>query len=114
MGLTKTTPLTLTVTPLKLTLNLNPQTVARGSSLTILGQLTPGLATSIRLYYRFPYATGTWAIATTMSTYSAGLYTVTVTVPTSVTPGNYDLVAVWFNEPTGAYTASPIQLLTIT
>jgi len=115
MGLTKTASLTLTVTAQpKLTLDLNPKVVARGSSLTISGVLTPGQATSIRLYYRFPHATGTWTLATTMSTQTAGDYWVTVTVPTSLTPGGYDLVAVWFDSATGTYAASPIALLTIT
>jgi len=112
--MTKTTTLTLTVTPLKLTLNLSPQTVSRGSSLTISGQLTPGQAKSIRLYYRVPHETGVWKLATTMNTDPAGLYSRTVTVPTGITPGDYDLVAVWFDEATGTYTASPIVLLTIT
>jgi len=115
MGLTKTTPLTLNVIAAPtLTLNLNPKIVSRGSSLTISGQLTPGKAAPIRLYVRFPHETGTWRLAKTVNTDSTGYYTTTITIPTSAPTGSYDWVAVWFNEPNGAYTASPIVLLTIT
>ena len=114
MGLTKTAILTLAVTPLKLTLSLNPRNVSRGSPLTISGQLIPGQSTSIRLYYRVPHATGLWRLATTLSTNSTGFYNITVTVPIGLTPGDYDLVAVWFDTSTGTYAASPILLLTIT
>lgn len=115
MGPTKTTPLTLTVTvPTTLTLNLIPDTVARGAPLTISGQLTPGQATGIRIYYRYPHQTGPWAQATTLYTNPSGAYGATVTVPTYLTPGSYDLVAVWFNQNTGTYIASAIDMLTIT
>ena len=97
-----------------LTLNLNPTTVARGSPLTISGQLTPGMTTTISLYYRYPQATGAWKIATTIPTNTGGAYSTTPTVPTSLTPGIYDLVAVWRNPANGAYTVSPIKVLTIT
>jgi hypothetical protein len=96
----------------KLTLSLTPSTVSRGQKLTISGQLTPGLTTTIRLYYR-THSTGTWGLATTMPTNSNGIYNVTATVPTGMISGSYDLVAVWFNEPLG-YAASPIVVLTVT
>jgi hypothetical protein len=100
--------------PPTLTLNLSPTTVARGSTLTLSGQLTPGVATTINLYYRYPHATGSWALATTIPTNAAGAYSVTATVPLSLPTGQFDLVAVWFNPTNGAYTVSPIKLLTIT
>lgn len=96
----------------KLTLSLTPSTVPRGQKLIISGQLTPGLKTAIKLYYR-KHSTGTWGLATTISTDSNGIYNVTATVPTGMTSGSYDLVAVWFNEPLG-YAASSIIVLTIT
>lgn len=96
-----------------LTLNINPQTVARGATLTISGQLTPGKATTIELYYRYPQTTGSWKVATTMPTNSLGAYSKTVTVPNLPT-GVYDLVAAWFDPAKGAYVVSSIKLLTIT
>jgi hypothetical protein len=111
----RTGTLKLTVTaPPSLTLNLSPQTAARGSVLTISGQLTPAKAAAIRLYYRVPHETGTWGLATTLYTNVGGSYLVAATVPTWLTPGDYDLVAVWFDETTGTHAASPITLLTIT
>jgi hypothetical protein len=106
-------PFTVVAAP-TLTLNLNPSTVPRGSSFTISGQLTPGMTTTIYLYYRNPHQTGTWKLATTMKTNSAGAYSRVAAVPTSAGPGLYDLVAVWFNSANGAYTTSPIRVLTIT
>jgi hypothetical protein len=97
-----------------LTLNLSPSTVARGQKLTISGQLTPGMATSINIYYRFPHATGSWALATALPTNAAGAYSVSATVPMSLTPGVYDLIAVWFNSANGKYAASPIRVATFT
>lgn len=96
-----------------LTLNINPPSVARGSQLSISGQLTPGMATTINLYYRFPHAAGTWALATNIPTNAGGAYSAMATVP-NIPVGIYDLVAVWFNPVTGAYTVSPIRVLTIT
>jgi len=96
----------------KLTLSLTPSTVPRGQNLTISGQLTPSLKTTIRLYYR-THSTGTWGLAIILPTDSNGVYKITATVPTGLTPGSYDLVAVWFDEPLG-YTASPIMVFTIT
>ncbi|MGD0496462.1 MAG: hypothetical protein ABSB28_10590 [Candidatus Bathyarchaeia archaeon] len=114
-GYRRTAAVTFVVTASPtLTLNINPSTVARGSPLAINGQLTPGMATTVYLYYRYPHATGSWALATTIPTNAAGAYSVTATVPMSLTPGIYDLVAVWFNPANGAYTASPIRVLTIT
>jgi hypothetical protein len=106
-------PFTVTAAP-TLTLNLSPSTVARGQKLTISGQLTPGMATSINIYYRFPHATGSWALATTLPTNAAGAYSVSATVPMSLTPGVYDLIAVWFNSANGKYAASPIRVVTFT
>jgi hypothetical protein len=106
-------PFTVVATP-SLTLNLNPTTVARGSVLTLSGQLTPGKASPIYIYYRYPHATGSWALATTLNSNAAGTYSAAATVPTGMTPGAYDLVAVWFNPTNGEYAASPIKLLTIT
>jgi len=102
--------------PPTLTLDISPTTVARGSKVTISGQLSPSLgsAQTIYLYYRFPHQTGTWKTATTMKTTSAGAYSVTATVPTSLTPGAYDLVAFWVNTADGSYATSPIKVLTIT
>jgi len=96
-----------------LTLNINPSTVARGQKLTISGQLTPGMTTTIYIYYRYPHATGSWALATTLPTLASGAYSVTATVPNLPT-GIYDLIAVWFNPANGYYAASPIRVLTIT
>jgi len=108
-----TIPFTVTAPP-TLTLSISPSTVARGSQVTISGKLTPGMTTTIYLFYRFPHATGSWALATTIPTTSTGTYSVTATVPMSLTPGIYDLIAVWFNPANGSYAASPIRVLTIT
>lgn len=100
-----------------LTLNLSPSTVARGSPLTISGQLTPapGAPATIYLYYRYPHNTGTWRLATTLKTNAAGAYIAVATVPLNLPPGQYDLVAVWFNPtPPPKYALSTINLLTIT
>jgi hypothetical protein len=104
------------IAPPTLTLNLNPTTVARGAKLTISGQLTPapGAPTTIYLYYRYPHQSGTWKLATTLSTNAAGAFTVSATVPVSMTPGMYDLVAFWVNTQTGSYAVSPIKVFTIT
>jgi len=107
-----TIPFTVTAAP-TLTLNISPSTVARGQKLTISGQLTPGMVTTINIYYRYPHATGSWALATTLPTNAAGVYNVTATVP-NLTPGIYDLIAVWFNPANGQYAPSPIRVLTIT
>jgi hypothetical protein len=96
-----------------LTLNLSPNPVARGSKLTISGQLTPGKATSISLYYRTS-TSNPWALAATLPTNTAGAYSVSVTVPTYLTPGTYDLVAVWYNSANNRYAASDVKKLTIT
>ena len=104
---------TVTAAPI-LTLNVNPSTVARGSPITLSGQLTPGIATTINIYYRFPHSTGSWALATTLPTNALGIYSVTATVPMGLTPGTYDLIAVWFNPTNGKYAASPIRVVTFT
>ncbi len=104
---------TVTAAPI-LTLNVNPSTVARGSPITLSGQLTPGMATTINIYYRFPHSTGSWALATTLPTNALGIYGVTATVPMGLTPGTYDLIAVWFNPTNGKYAASPIRVVTFT
>jgi hypothetical protein len=96
-----------------LTLLLSPSTVARGSPLTISGQLTPGIATTISLYYRTS-TSNPWALATTLPTNAAGVYSTIVTVPNSLPPGTYDLVAVWYNSKNNRYAASDIKKLTIT
>ncbi|MFB3888040.1 MAG: 6-bladed beta-propeller [Candidatus Bathyarchaeia archaeon] len=115
MGSTRTAPFKLTVTtPFNIILDLEPRTVARGSTLTLSGQLTPGRATTLRLYYRLPHETGTWAIATYLYTNSTGHFKAAASVPTSLPPGDYDLMAVWFEEATGAYVASPVKMITIT
>lgn len=95
-----------------LTLSVSPTTVYRGSTVTISGKLTPDKATTIRLYYR-KHGTPPWALATTMATNSTGHYSFTATVPTSLTPGDYDLVAFWFDEATMQYAISPIRTLKI-
>ncbi|MFB3888026.1 MAG: hypothetical protein ACE14S_00925 [Candidatus Bathyarchaeia archaeon] len=102
--------------PPTLTLNLNPTTVARGAVLTISGQLSPapGSAQTIYLYYRLPHQTGTWALATTLTTNVAGAYNAAATVPMGLPVGQLDLVAFWVNTQNGAYAVSPIKLLTIT
>jgi len=106
-------PYTVTAPP-TLTLNLSPTTVARGAKLNINGQLTPGIATTIYLYYRFPHLTGPWKLATTLPTNAAGVYNVTATVPTSLKAGQYDIVAFWVNTATGSYATSPIKVVTFT
>lgn len=115
MGATETMPLRLIITaPLNIILDLEPRTVARGSTLRLNGTLTPPRATTLKLYYRLPHETGTWKLATTLTTNSAGVFNVAAPVPTSLPPGNYDLRAVWFDEATGDYVSSPIKMLTIT
>jgi len=104
---------TVTAAP-TLTPNVNPSTVARGSPITINGQLTPGMATTVNIYYRFPHSTGSWALATTLPTNALGVYSVVAVVPMSLTPGTYDLIAVWFNPVNGKYAASPIRVVTFT
>ena len=104
------------IAPPTLTLNVSPSTVARGSKVTISGQLSPapGSVQTIYLYYRSPHISGAWKLATTISTNVAGAYSVTATVPTSLPPGDYDLVAFWVNTATGAYATSPIVFWTVT
>jgi hypothetical protein len=101
--------------PPKLTLNLDPTVVARGNPLTISGQLSPSLGSSqtIQLYYRYPHYTGSWALATTLSTNAAGTYNVAATIPMSLPLGDYDLVAFWVNLNDGSYATSPIRYLTV-
>jgi hypothetical protein len=108
-------PFTVVAAP-TLTLNLSPTTVARGAKLTLSGQLTPSLGSvqTIYIYYRYPHQTGTWKLATTLSTNAAGAYSVTATVPLSLTPGLYDLVAYWVNTANGAYATSPIKVVRFT
>jgi hypothetical protein len=108
-------PFTVVAAP-TLTLNLSPTTVARGAKLTLSGQLSPSLgsAQTIYIYYRYPHKTGTWKLATTLSTNVAGVYSVTATVPVSLTAGQYDLAAFWVNTANGAYATSPIKLVTFT
>ncbi|MFB3888116.1 MAG: hypothetical protein ACE14S_01380 [Candidatus Bathyarchaeia archaeon] len=114
-GLSETATLTLTVaTPPKLTLNISPKIVARGTLLSITGRLTPARTATIQLYYRLPHETGIWQLATTLTTDPAGFYGGTATVPMWLTAASYDLVAIWFNGAPGGYTASPVRLLTIT
>ena len=97
-----------------LTLDISPATVARGTPLSISGQLTPAKATTIYLYYRYPHATGAWALATPLSTNAAGTYNVAATVPYSLPTGAIDLIAVWFNPANGDYAFSPIRVMTVT
>jgi hypothetical protein len=110
-----TIPFTVVAAP-TLTLNLSPTTVARGARLTLSGQLTPSLGSvqTIYIYYRYPHQTGTWKLATTLSTHAAGAYSVTATVPLNLTPGLYDLVAFWVNTANGAYATSPIKVVRFT
>ena len=68
----------------------------------------------VYLYYRFPHETGIWKQATTMTTDAAGDYNATATVPGTLTPGQYDIVAVWFDPGSGKYAVSKVVLLTIT
>jgi hypothetical protein len=107
-------PYTVTAPP-TLTLNLEPMVVARGNPLIIYGLLSPapGSSQTIHLFYRYPHKTGSWALATTLATNAAGAYGATATVPMSLTPGDYDLVAFWVNLNDGSYATSPIQFLTI-
>jgi hypothetical protein len=70
-------------------------------------------ATSISLYYRTS-TSNPWALAATLPTNTAGAYSVSVTVPTYLTPGTYDLVAVWYNSANNRYAASDVKKLTIT
>jgi hypothetical protein len=96
-------------------LNLSPTTVARGQKLTMNGQLTAGTTTPQTIYivYRYPHQTGTWKLATTLTTNNGGSFNVAATVPNMPT-GMYDLVAVWVNPSTDAYTTSPITVFTVT
>lgn len=107
-------PYTVTAPP-TLTLDIVPSTVARGSSLTIYINLTPapGAPATIYLFYRFPHQTGIWRLATTLTTGASGYLGVTVTVPTGITIGQYDLVAFWVNLTNGSYATSTIEVLTI-
>lgn len=98
----------------KLTLTVNPQAVTRGSSLQISGQLSLAQTATIHLFYRYPEQTGRWKLATTFKTNTAGAYGKSVTVPTSLSLGNYDLVAVWFNQTAGTYVTSQVTRLAIT
>ena len=108
---TSTEPIIAYFTP-SLTLNLSPTPIARGSVLTISGQLIPGSATTVTLYYR---TTGvTWAVATYLPTNAAGAYNVGATVPFSLPTGTYDLVAVWWDATTNRYAVSGIKQLIIT
>jgi hypothetical protein len=108
-------PYTVTAPP-TLTLNLSPTTVARGQTLTLSGQLTAGTTTpqTIYIYYRLPHQTGTWKLATTLTTNAAGAFNVGAPVPNSLPTGMYDLAAFWVNTSTGSYATSPITVFTVT
>lgn len=99
-----------------LTLNLSPTTVARGSTLTLSGKLTAGTTTpqTIYLYYRTPHQTGTWKLATTLTTNAAGAFSIGAPVPMSLPTGMYDLAAFWVNTSNGEYAVSPITVFTVT
>lgn len=100
---------------LMLSMHLSSTSVARGSTLTISGKLTPApeAPTSIYLYVRSPHQTGSWKIVTTVNTCVKGSYSITATVPMSTIPGYCDLVAVWLTC-TETYVTSPIITITIT
>jgi len=108
-------PFTVTAPP-TLTLDINPTTVARGQKVTFSGQLSPslGTTTTIYLYYRVPHQTGSWKLATTIKTNTAGAYSLTITIPNTAAPGTYDFVTFWVNTANGSYATSPIKVLTIT
>jgi hypothetical protein len=105
------------VAPPTLTLNVSPTSVARGAKVTISGQLSiapPSSARIIYLYYRSPHQTGIWKLATTITANAAGAYSITATVPNTLPPGDYDLVAFWVDTATGTYATSPIVFWTVT
>lgn len=108
-------PYTVVAAP-TLTLNLSPTTVARGQTLTLSGQLSAGTTTpqTIYIYYRLPHQTGTWKLATTLTTNAAGAFSVGAPVPMSLPVGMYDLAAFWVNTSNGEYAVSPITVFTVT
>jgi len=106
-------PYTVTAPP-TLTLNISPTSVPKGGTVTFSGQLTPGATTTVYLLYRYPHETGTWKLATTLTTNAAGAYTWTITIPMTAPSAQIDFVAFWVSPSTGSYATSPIKILTIT
>jgi len=93
-----------------LSLFVTPKTVSVGSPLTISGQLWPQISTTLYLYYRS--GASPWTLATTITTNSAGSYSITVTIP-SMPKGTYDMVAVWLGSKTYKGAVSEIRSFTV-
>jgi hypothetical protein len=88
--------------------------VPRGSSVTFSGQLTPGFATSLSIYYRTSASSAWKKVASSISTNAAGAFSKTATIPLSTSPASLELVVVWFDSPTNRYAASNVAKLTST
>jgi hypothetical protein len=93
-----------------LSLSVTPKNVTIGSPLTISGQLWPKISATLHLYYRS--GTPTWTLATTITTSSAGAFSITVTVPT-LPKGTYELVMVWMGSNTYKGAVSEIRSFTV-
>lgn len=96
-----------------LSLDMTPATVPRGSPVTMSGQLSPMISTSIQLYYQTPGST-TWTLLTTIATSTTGLYSMTATVPASVPTGKYHLLTVWWGNSVYEPAFSNVASLTVT
>jgi hypothetical protein len=81
-----------------LSLFVTPKTVSVGSRLTISGQLCSGVSP--------------WTLATTITTNSAGSYSITATIP-SMPKSTYDMVAVWWGSKTYKGAISEIRSFTV-
>jgi hypothetical protein len=97
-----------------LTLNVSPNPVARGSYLTMSGQLTPGFAASISIYAKVGTAYTTWKKVATFTTTAAGSFSKTAYVGMSNPANTYYLCAVWFDSTTNQYAQSNVVTLVIT
>ncbi|MFB3889582.1 MAG: S8 family serine peptidase [Candidatus Bathyarchaeia archaeon] len=96
-----------------LSLDMTPTTAARGTPVTMSGQLSPMAATSIQLYYQLPGST-TWTLLTNIATTTTGTYSLTATVPASVPTGKYHLLTVWWGSATYEPAFSNVASLTVT
>jgi len=93
-----------------LSLSVKPSTVIVGGQLTISGQLWPKISATIYLYYRS--GVSPWTLAATITTNSAGSYSITATIP-SMPKSTYDMVAVWLGSKTYKGAVSEIRSFTV-
>jgi hypothetical protein len=96
-----------------LSLDMTPATVPRGSPVTMSGQLSPMISTSLQLYYQTPGST-TWTLLMNVATTATGSFSITATVPASTPKGKFHLVAVWWGNAAYEPAFSNVASLTVT